>query len=86
MICRCVSDIIKGFASDRDYMRLAKFELFGCLETEGKALSRPTENSLPNLAPLRTDGNFSANGSYSVSGRILECDMNIVLPMETAFS
>ena len=39
MIRRRVRNVIECFARDRDYMRLANFELFGCFEIERKALS-----------------------------------------------
>src|SRR5438034_6945429 len=60
-------------------MQLAKFELLGCLETERKALRRPTENSLSNLAPLRANGNFSTNCSRSVSVGVLKLHVNIAV-------
>jgi hypothetical protein len=60
-------------------MRLANLELFGCLETERKALRRPIENSLPNLAPLWADRNFSTNRSYCISSGVLKCEMNVAV-------
>src|SRR6266436_8014528 len=50
-IRRRVTDIEKGLACDRDYMRLAHFEPLGFFETERKALRGPTENKLPKLTP-----------------------------------
>ena len=55
-------NVIGRFANDCDYMRLTKFELIGRFSKERKALRRPTENSLPNFAPLRANRNFSAYG------------------------
>ncbi len=82
MIRRRVSDVIECFARDHDYVRLANFELFGCFETERKALYRPTENGLSNFTPLGADRNFSANGSDRVSAGIFECDMNIAVCLD----
>jgi hypothetical protein len=76
---RRVCDIIERFACDRDYMFLANFELFGCFEIERKALHRPAENSLPNFTPFGANGNFSTNGSDSVSGGIFERDVNVTV-------
>ena len=67
MIPRRVSDIKESFARDRDNMLLANFESVRGFETERETLHRPAENSLPNLAPLLADGNFSTNGSNSVA-------------------
>jgi hypothetical protein len=77
MIRGRVCNVVKGFARHRDHMRLKKFELFGCLETERKTPQRPTENSLPNLAPLGANRNFRANGSYSVFAGVFKCDVNV---------
>src|SRR6266516_7917582 len=62
-------------------MRLAYFELLGFLETERKALRRPTENSLPKLTPYGADGNFGTNTSRFLALGILEheCDVTISL-------
>ncbi len=79
MIRRRVLDIEKGLACDRDYMRLAYFELLGFLETERKALRRPTENSLPKHTPYGADGNFSTNTSRFLALGIFEheCDVPV---------
>ena len=47
-----VSNIVERFTRNRDYMRLANFERVRGFDVEWKRLRRPTENSLPNLAPL----------------------------------
>ena len=72
MIRRRVINIEKGLACDRDYMRLAHFELLGVLETERKALRRPTENSLPKLTPCGAEGNFGTNISRFLAFGIFE--------------
>src|SRR5206468_6402763 len=79
MIRRRVLDIEKGLACDRDYMRLALFELLGVLERERKTLRRPTENSLPKFAPCGADGNFGTNTSRFLAVGIFEheCDVTI---------
>src|SRR5205823_3555107 len=77
MIRRRVLDIEKGLACDRDYMRLAYFELLGFLETERKALRRPTENSLPKHTPYGADGNFSTNTSRFLALGIFEHECNV---------
>src|SRR5882724_10944349 len=79
MIRRRVLDIEKGLACDRDYMRLAYFELLGFLETERKALRRPTENSLPKHTPYGADRNFSTNTSRFLALGIFEheCDVPV---------
>ena len=79
MIRRRVGNIIECFARDRDYMLLANLELFGCFQREREVLHGPTKNSLPNLTPLRANGNFGANGSDFVSGGIFERDMNVTV-------
>src|SRR5437867_3630272 len=79
MIRRRMCNVVECFAGHRDHMQLAKFELLGCLETERKALRRPTENSLSNLAPLRANGNFSTNCSRSVSVGVLKLHVNIAV-------
>jgi len=63
MIRGRVLDIEKGLACDCDYMLFAHFEGLGFLETERKALRRPSENSLTKLAPCGADGNFGTNTS-----------------------
>src|SRR5947207_10864590 len=62
-IRRRVIDIEKRFTRNGDYVLLAYFERLGFLETERKALRRPTENKLPKLAPLRADRNLGTNAS-----------------------
>ena len=56
MIGRRVANVIKGFSRDRDHMLLANFERVRGFDAEWKLLRRPTEDSLPNLAPLRPTG------------------------------
>src|SRR5437773_12181995 len=81
MIRRRVLDIEKGLACDRDYMRLAYFELLGFLETERKALRRPTENSLPKHTPYGADGNFSTNTSRFLAVGIFEHESNVAISL-----
>jgi len=78
-IRRRVIDIEKGHACDRDYMLLAEFEPLGFLETERKALRRPTENSLPKFAPLGADGNFGINTSRFLAVDIFEHESNVTI-------
>ena len=79
MIRRRVIDIEKGLACDRDYMRLAHFEPLGFLETERKALRRPTENGLPKLTPGGADGNFGTNTSRFPAFGIFEHECNVTI-------
>ncbi|SRR6266536_3417959 len=79
MIRRRVIDIEKGLACNRDYMRLAHFEPLGFLETERKALRRPTENSLPKLTPRGADGNFGTNTSCFLAVGIFEHESNVTI-------
>ena len=79
MIRRRVLDIEKGLACDRDYMRLAYFEPLGFLETERKALRRPTENSLPKLTPYGADGNFGTNTSRFLALGIFEHERDVTI-------
>src|SRR5438067_2467884 len=81
MIRRRVLDIEKGLACDRDYMRLAYFELLGFLETERKTLRRPTENSLPKHTPYGADGNFSTNTSRFLAVGIFEHESNVAISL-----
>src|SRR4029077_20985201 len=53
-------------------MRLAQCEPLGSLETERKALRRPTENSPPKLTPCGADGNFGINTSGFLAVGIFE--------------
>jgi len=78
-IRRRVIDIEKGHARDRDYMLLAEFEPLGFLETERKALRRPTENSLPKFAPRGADGNFGINTSRFLAVDIFEHESNVTI-------
>ena len=79
MIRRRVINIEKGLTCDRDYMRLAHFELLGVLETERKALRRPTENSLPKLTPCGAEGNFGANISRFLAFGVFEHKRNVTI-------
>ena len=79
MIRRRVINIEKGLACDRDYMRLAHFELLGVLETERKALRRPTENSLPKLTPNGAEGNFGTNISRFLAFGVFEHECNVTI-------
>ena len=77
MIRGRVANVIKGFSRDRDHMRLSNLERVRGFDAERKLLRRPTENSLPNLAPLRANGNFGANRSNTVAVGILKRDVNV---------
>src|SRR5205823_9880691 len=78
-IRRRVTDIEERFACDRDYVRLAYFERLGLLETERKALRRPSENSLPKFAPRGADGNFGINTSRFLAFGIFEHESNVTI-------
>jgi hypothetical protein len=41
-----MGDITERFARDRDHMRFAKFELFGCLETERSSLEAKSRQAV----------------------------------------
>jgi len=79
MTRRHVLDIEKGLACDRDYMSLAHFKGLGFLDTERKALRRPSENSLPKLAPYGADGNFGTHTSRFLAFGILEHKCNVTI-------
>ena len=79
IIRRRVTNIEKGLTCDRDYMRLAYFELLGFLETERKALRCPTENSLPKLTPCGADGNFGTNTSRFLAFGVFEHKRNVTI-------
>src|SRR5438874_11772331 len=79
MIRRRVLDIEKGQACNRDYMSLAHFEGLGVLESERKALCRPTENSLPKLAPYGADGNFGTHASRFLAFGIFKHKCNVTI-------
>ena len=61
MIRGRVANVIERFACHRDDVWLANFERMGGFDVEGKLLSRPTEYSLPDLAPLWANWNLGAN-------------------------
>ena len=82
MIRRRVSDIVERFARDPGYMLVANFESVRGYDTEREALRRPPENSLPNLTPVSTNGNFSNNCSDSAAVGILKHDMNIAVYLD----
>src|SRR4029077_18664466 len=63
-------------------MLLAYFELLGFLETERKALRRPTENSLPKLTPYGADGNFGTNTSRFLALGIFEHECNVTISFD----
>ena len=77
MIRRRMINIEKGLARDRDYMRLAHFEFLVVLESERKALRRPTENSLPKLTPTGAEGNFGTNISRFFAFGVFEHECNV---------
>ena len=79
MIRRRVINIEKGLACDRDYMRLAHFEFLVVLESERKALRRPTENSLPKLTPTGAEGNFGTNISRFLAFGVFEHKRNVTI-------
>jgi hypothetical protein len=60
--------IVKRLARIRDDMRLANFEPVRGFNAKWKRLRRPAKYCLPNLAPLRANGNFGANRPGVVSG------------------
>ena len=72
-------DIEEGFACNRDYVLLAHFELLGFLESERKALRRPTEDKLPKLTPLGANRNFGINTSPFLAVGILEYKSNVTI-------
>ena len=74
-----MTNIEKGLTCDRDYMLLAHLELLGFLETERKALRRPTENSLPKLTPCGADGNFGINTSGFLAFGVFEHKRNVTI-------
>src|SRR6266496_2019148 len=78
-IRRRVIDIEERFACDRDYVLLAKFEPLGFLETERKALRRPTENKLAKLTPFGADRNFGINTSRFLAVGISEHESNVTV-------
>ena len=75
-------DVEKGFSCDRDYMRLAHFDLLGFLETEREALRRPTENSLPEVTPYGADGNFDTNTPRFLTFGIFEHESNVAISFD----
>ena len=75
-------DIEKGLACDRDYMLLTHLELLVILESERKALRRPTENSLPKLAPCGADGNFGTNTSCFLAFGIFEHESYVTISFD----
>ena len=79
MIPRRVANVIKGLSRDRDQMRLANLECVRGFDAERKFLHRPTENSLPNLAPLQANGNLGAYSSHAVATRILKRNVNVAV-------
>ena len=83
MIRRRVINIEKGPACDRDYMRLAHLEFLGVLESERKALRRPTENSLPKLTPCGAEGNFGTNISRFLAFGVLEHECNVTIVFDS---
>ncbi len=56
-----VANVIERLARDSDDVRLANFERVCSFDVEGKLLSRPTEYSLPDLAPIWANWNLGAN-------------------------
>src|SRR4029450_2428425 len=79
MIRRRVINIEKGLACDRDYMRPPHFELLVVLESERKALRRPTENSLPKLTPTGAEGNFGTTISIFFAFGVFEHERNVTI-------
>src|SRR6266480_856746 len=78
-IRRRVIDIEERFACDGDYVLLAKFEPLGSVETERKALHRPTENKLSKLTPLGAERNFGINTSRFPAVGIFEHESNVAI-------
>jgi len=79
MIGRRVANIIKRFAPNCDYMRLANLQRVRGFDAEWKLLRRPTEHNLPELTPLRANGDLGTNRSDFVSCGILKRDVNIAV-------
>ena len=79
MIGTRVANIIKRFARDCDDVLFANFERVRGFDAERKFLHRPTENSLPNLAPLQANGNLGAYSSHAVATRILKRNVNVAV-------
>jgi len=82
MIGGRVANVIERFARDSDDVRLANFERVCSFDVEGKLLSRPTEYSLPDLAPLWANWNLGANSSHAVAVGILKCNVNITVCLD----
>ncbi len=79
MIGGRVCKIVKRFARNRDDMLLANFEPVRGFNAKWKLLRCPAKHCLPNVAPLWANGNFGANRSGVVSGRIYKRDMNVAV-------
>ena len=79
MISDSVVNIEERFARNGDYMMLANAQSLRRLKTERKLLRSPTKNPLSNLAPFLTCGNFCADRSGLLSGRIFECNVNVAV-------
>ena len=67
MICWRVGNVIERFTRNSDDMRFANFERVCSFDIEGELLIRPTEYTLPDLAPLWANRNFGANRSNVVA-------------------
>src|SRR6266550_4717860 len=67
--------------TDLEYLRqlLANFERMRGLDVERKFLRRPPKYGLPNLAPLWTNGNLSANRSNVVAVGIHKRNVNVTV-------
>jgi hypothetical protein len=59
--------------------RFSALQLFDRASVKRKSHLRPTNNSFPNLAPLRFCRHFSNNDSRIVAGGVLQCNMNVAV-------
>lgn len=70
-IFRGVADIPKRFAGDRDDRGLFECEFSRRANVQRESRARPTENRLPDRAPLPFRRDFNDNDSRLVAGRIM---------------
>jgi hypothetical protein len=58
---------------------LVNFQRMGGFDVEGKLLRRPSEYSLPDLAPIRANRDFDADSFDSVPRSVLKREMNVAV-------
>jgi hypothetical protein len=80
MIRGRMANVIKGFSRNRNHMRLANFERVSGFDAKWKLLRRPTEYSLPELAPLWANRNLGADRSDVVPSYIYKRNVNVPSP------